>query len=49
MAEAIGNEVVALRRVRIGPLELGGLGPGEARLLGEDEVAVLWKDSQPDG
>ena len=31
MAEAIGNEVVALRRVRFGPIELGKLPPGEAR------------------
>jgi 23S rRNA pseudouridine2605 synthase len=49
MAEAVGNEVVALRRVRIGPLELGSLASGEARRLSEDEVAALWKDSQPDG
>jgi 23S rRNA pseudouridine2605 synthase len=49
MAEAVGNEVVALRRVRIGPLELGGLGPGEARRLRADEVRALWEDSRPDG
>ena len=35
MAEAIGNEVVALRRVRFGPIELGGLAEGEARRLSE--------------
>ena len=49
MAEAIENEVVSLRRVRIGPLELGELGPGEARRLREDEVRALWEDSRPDG
>jgi 23S rRNA pseudouridine2605 synthase len=49
MAEAVGNEVVALRRVRIGPLELGSLAPGEARLLRENEVRALWEDSRPDG
>jgi 23S rRNA pseudouridine2605 synthase len=49
MAEAVGNEVVALRRVRIGSLELGDLGPAQARGLREDEVRALWKDSRPDG
>lgn len=42
MAEAIGNEVVALRRVRLGPIELGGLSIGAARRLSADEVASLW-------
>jgi 23S rRNA pseudouridine2605 synthase len=41
MAEAVGNEVVALRRVRFGPLELGGLKEGEARRLSGEEVASL--------
>lgn len=41
MAEAIGNEVVALRRVRFGPLELGGLSEGAARRLSAAEVARL--------
>ena len=41
MAEAIGNEVVALRRVRFGPVELGSLAEGEARLLSSDEVEAL--------
>jgi 23S rRNA pseudouridine2605 synthase len=41
MAEAIGNEVAALRRVRFGPLELGGLAEGDARRLGEGEVSQL--------
>ena len=47
MAEAVGNEVVALRRVRFGPLELGALREGEARRLGEEEVARLWEDAEP--
>jgi 23S rRNA pseudouridine2605 synthase len=47
MAEAVGNEVAALERVRIGSLELGELGAGESRLLGEAEVAALWEDSRP--
>ena len=41
MAEAIGNEVVVLRRVRFGPVELGDLPQGEARRLSEAEVADL--------
>ena len=46
MAEAIGNDVVALRRVRFGPIELGGLADGEARRLSEAEVASLWEDAE---
>ncbi len=38
MAAAVGNEVAALERVRIGSLALGGLAPGESRRLGEAEV-----------
>jgi len=45
MAEAVGNEVVALRRVRFGPLELGGLPEGASRRLSDDEIARLWKDA----
>jgi 23S rRNA pseudouridine2605 synthase len=47
MAEAIGNSVESLTRVRFGSLELGGLRRGEARLLTEGEVASLWEDSAP--
>jgi 23S rRNA pseudouridine2605 synthase len=47
MAEALGNEAEALRRIRIGSLELGELRRGEARRLGEEEVAALWEDSAP--
>jgi 23S rRNA pseudouridine2605 synthase len=45
MAEAVGNEVDSLTRIRIGPLELGGLRTGEARRLDEGEVAALWEDA----
>jgi 23S rRNA pseudouridine2605 synthase len=45
MAEAVGNEVEALKRIRIGSLELGELRRGDARRLGEEEVAALWEDS----
>ncbi len=41
MAEAVGNEVVSLRRVRFGPLELGGLPEGKARRLSDGEVEQL--------
>jgi 23S rRNA pseudouridine2605 synthase len=41
MAEAVGNEVVSLRRVRFGPVALGDLAEGEARLLSEEEVERL--------
>ena len=45
MIEAVGNEVVALRRVRFGRLGLGDLREGEARLLRSAELARLWKDA----
>jgi 23S rRNA pseudouridine2605 synthase len=41
MLEAVGNEVVALCRVRFGPLALGGLKEGSSRRLSEDEIAQL--------
>jgi 23S rRNA pseudouridine2605 synthase len=47
MAEAVGNEVVSLRRVRFGPIELGDLREGGARRLGEVEIGRLWKDAEP--
>jgi pseudouridine synthase len=47
MAEALGNDVESLARIRIGSLELGALRRGEARRLGPKEVAALWKDSAP--
>ena len=47
MVEAVGNKVVALRRVRFGSLELGGLAEGGSRRLSEEEIARLWKDAEP--
>ncbi|HEX2264647.1 MAG TPA: pseudouridine synthase [Solirubrobacterales bacterium] len=41
MLEAVGNRVVALRRVRFGPLGLGELKEGAARRLSEEEVVKL--------
>jgi 23S rRNA pseudouridine2605 synthase len=41
MAEAIGNQVTSLRRVRFGPIGLGGLREGAARRLSEAEVDAL--------
>jgi 23S rRNA pseudouridine2605 synthase len=49
MAEAVGNEVLALERVRFGSLELGSLRPGEARRLSDDELGRLWQDGEPGG
>ncbi len=46
MAEAVGNAVESLRRIRVGSLELGDLGLGEARRLTPDEVRALWEDSR---
>lgn len=41
MLEAVGNEVVALRRVAFGPLRLGTLAEGKARRLSAAEIAQL--------
>ncbi|MBU0630856.1 MAG: rRNA pseudouridine synthase [Candidatus Margulisbacteria bacterium] len=41
MMEALGNEVVALRRVRLGKLTLGELRPGEWRYLTDQEISAL--------
>jgi 23S rRNA pseudouridine2605 synthase len=46
MAEAVGNEVTSLLRVRIGSLELGDLAPGASRRLGDAEVRSLWEDAR---
>jgi 23S rRNA pseudouridine2605 synthase len=45
MAEAIGNEVEALTRTRIGSFDLGDLRRGEARKLNGREIESLWEDS----
>lgn len=41
MVEAVGNRVLALRRVAFGPLQLSRLAEGEARRLTEAEVQEL--------
>jgi 23S rRNA pseudouridine2605 synthase len=46
MVEAVGNRVVALRRIRIGSLALGRLAKGGSRRLTEGEIAQLWKDAE---
>ena len=45
MVEAVGNRVGALERIRVGSLQLGGLGAGESRRLSAAEVRRLWKDA----
>ena len=49
MAEALGNEVVSLKRVGFGSIALGRLPEGDARKLGGTQVEALWKDSGRDG
>ncbi len=46
MAEAIDNEVVALRRVRFGSIELGSIPTGGARRLEQLEIGQLWEDAE---
>jgi 23S rRNA pseudouridine2605 synthase len=41
MCAAVGRPVLELRRVRFGPLSLGGLGEGEHRLLEQRELELL--------
>lgn len=41
MCEAIGHPVIALRRIRIGPLVLKGMSPGECRRLHQQDVNKL--------
>ncbi|MBS1886266.1 MAG: rRNA pseudouridine synthase [Actinobacteria bacterium] len=41
MVDAVGNRVVALRRVAFGPLALGGLAEGKARRLTDAEIEEL--------
>jgi 23S rRNA pseudouridine2605 synthase len=45
MVEAVGNRVVALRRIRFGSLALGRLAKGGSRRLNQGEIAQLWKDA----
>jgi len=46
MLEAVGHPVVSLKRIRVGPLELGDLPPGEWRELTATEVASLKEDTE---
>jgi 23S rRNA pseudouridine2605 synthase len=46
MAEAVGNRVLALRRVGFGSLALGRLAEGSARRLSDREIARLWEDAR---
>ena len=48
MCEAVGHPVAELERVAFGPLRLGSLGPGEARLLTPAEVERLRKTAESD-
>lgn len=41
MCLAVGHPVIELRRVRIGPLRLQGLRPGECRVLSRPEIEAL--------
>lgn len=43
MAEAVGHQVVSLKRVRISHIRLGNLKPGKWRYLSADEVDQLMK------
>jgi 23S rRNA pseudouridine2605 synthase len=46
MCEAVGHPVEELERVAFGPLRLGSLGPGDARLLTPAEVERLRKTAE---
>lgn len=47
---AVGHPVTALRRERFGPVQLGGLAPGEWRELTDDEIRALERVAgAPDG
>jgi 16S rRNA U516 pseudouridylate synthase RsuA-like enzyme len=41
MLEAVGHRVLALERIRFGPLELGSLALGATRPLTTEEIAAL--------
>jgi 23S rRNA pseudouridine2605 synthase len=47
MCAALGHPVKRLIRVRIGPLRVGKLAPGEFRKLTRDEIAAVQKQAQP--
>jgi 23S rRNA pseudouridine2605 synthase len=41
MLEVVGHPVIKLKRIRMGPLSLGGLAPGEFRFLSDREANAL--------
>jgi 23S rRNA pseudouridine2605 synthase len=43
MLEAVGLPVQRLVRIRVGPIRLGRLRPGQVRELSSDEVRSLWR------
>jgi 16S rRNA pseudouridine516 synthase len=43
MFAAVGNHVETLQRISVGALGLGGLPLGESRILGADDVALIFK------
>jgi pseudouridine synthase len=43
MFEAIGHPVHRLKRTSVGPVSLGTLAPGQARPLGPEEIAMLFR------
>jgi len=47
MCESVGHPIRSLERIRLGPLELGQLGPGQTRLLTAAEVARLLAAAGP--
>ena len=46
MLRAVGCAVIRLRRVALGPLDLGGLQPGQWRILTPEEEQALWNAGQ---
>lgn len=44
LADALAHPVIKLRRVRIGPVHLGSLSPGESRYLTGKEIAALVRE-----
>jgi 23S rRNA pseudouridine2605 synthase len=46
MIEAVGNEVLGLRRVRFGSVALGSLPEGASRRLEPVEIGRLWEDAE---
>jgi 23S rRNA pseudouridine2605 synthase len=47
--EALSQPVLKLRRIRIGPVVLGDMRPGESRHLTSREIRFLVSDEQPQG